>query len=371
MPRSHSGRVRPLRGHDEIPVSSLLVRDQWRGGLLYEGNNPQANCVRMKQGGLMGKILVAAAIAGAIALTAGTAANAAEKLHIGKAAASAAPPLAADVGLKSGIFAKHGLDVQVSNFSGGGKMHQAMAADAIDIGVGAGPELALIAKGSPELAICNTFPPPTFISIMVPADGAKTIADLKGKKIGVSSAGGLTYWLSMELARTQGWGPKGIQIVAIGNGAQNIIAAFETHAVDADIGPSAVAVNMEAKGTGRLLEPVSKYEGNIGAGMIFATNKLIAAHPDTVRRFLAAWFDTVKFMRSHKEETVKIESAVTGFSPEVQAREYDINIGGFSDTGKFDKQSLANLKRSLVDLKLIDTPPDMSKLYTEKFLPKS
>src|SRR6185312_8150630 len=197
-------------------------------------------------------------------------------------------------------------------------------------------------------------------SIMVPADGAKTIADLKGKKIGVSSAGGLTYWLSMELARTQGWGPKGIQIVAI-----------ETHAVDADIGPSAVAVNMEAKGTGRLLEPVSKYEGNIGAGMIFATNKLIAAHPDTVRRFLAAWFDTVKFMRSHKEETVKIESAVTGFSPEVQAREYDINIGGFSDTGKFDKQSLANLKRSFVDLKLVDTPPDMSKLYTEKFLPKS
>ena len=58
-------------------------------------------------------------------------------------------------------------------------------------------------------------------------------------------------------------------------------------------------------------------------------------------------------------------------SPEVQAREYDINIGGFSDTGKFDKQSLANLKRSFVDLKLVDTPPDMSKLYTEKFLPKS
>jgi len=319
----------------------------------------------------MGKILVAAAIAAATVFGAGLPAKAAETLHLGKAALAAAPTLAADVGVKAGIFAKHGLDVQVSNFSGGGKMHQAMAAGAIDIGVGAGPELALIAKGSPELAICNTFPPPTFIAIMVPANGAKTIADLKGKRIAVSSAGGLTYWLALELARTQGWGHDGIKIVTIGNGAQNIIAAFKTNAVDADIGPSAVAANMEAKGTGRLLESVSKYEGNIGAGMIFATKKLIAAHPDTIRRFLAAWFDTVKFMRSHKDETVKIESAVTGFAPEVQAREYDINIGGFSKTGKFDKESLDNLKRSFVDLKLVSTPPDMSKLYTEKFLPKS
>ena len=299
------------------------------------------------------------------------AAHAAETLHVGKAALAAAPTLAADVGVNAGIFAKHGLDVQISNFSGGGKMHQAMAAGSIDIGVGAGPEMALVAKGSPELAICNTFPPATFIAIMVPADGVHTIADLKGKRIAVSSAGGLTYWLALELARTQGWGPDGIKVVTIGNGAQNIIAAFKTHAVDADIGPSAVAVNLEAHQTGRLLESVSKYEGNLGAGMIFATKKLIAKHPDTIRRFLAAWLDTVKFMRAHKDETVKIESAVTGFSPEVQAREYDINIDGFSNTGKFDKESLDNLKRSFVDLKLLDTPPDMSKLYTEQFLPKS
>jgi len=298
--------------------------------------------------------------------------RAAEVLHVGKAALAAAPTLAADVGVKSGIFAKHGLDVQIADFAGGGKMHQAMAAGSIDIGVGAGPEMALVAKGSPELAICNAFPPVTFISIMVPGDSpVHTVADLKGKRVAVSSAGGLTYWLALELARTQGWGPDGVKIVTIGNGAQNIIAAFQTHAVDADIGPSAVAVNLEAHKSGRLLESVSKYEGNLGAGTIYATKALIANHPDTIRRFLAGWFETVAFMRAHKNQTVKIESAVTGFSPEVQAKEYDINIGGFSTTGKFDAQSLANLKRSFVDLKLLSTPPDMSKLYTEKFLPKS
>ena len=37
---------------------------------------------------------------------------------------------------------------------------------------------------------------------------------------------------------------------------------------------------------------------------------------------------------------------------------------------KFDPESLVTLKRSFVDLKLLPTPPDMSALYTEAFLPK-
>jgi transposase len=44
--------------------------------------------------------------------------------------------------------------------------------------------------------------------------------------------------------------------------------------------------------------------------------------------------------------------------------------GMFTKDCKFDAESLATLKRSFVDLKLLATPPDMSALYTEAFLPK-
>jgi hypothetical protein len=37
---------------------------------------------------------------------------------------------------------------------------------------------------------------------------------------------------------------------------------------------------------------------------------------------------------------------------------------------RFDPESLATLKRSFVEMKLTDGEPDMSKLYTEFFLPK-
>src|SRR6185312_12627809 len=276
----------------------------------------------------MTRFLRGLALAACVAVA--TPAGAAEVLHVGKAASTSSAILPTDVGVRTGM----------------------------------------IAKGSPELAVCNMAPSAPFIGIGVPAESkVDNVADLKGKRIGVSSIGGLTYWLSLELARTEGWGEHGIPPVAIGNGSASVIAAFRTHAVDAMITGTSLIFNMEEQKVGRLLIPVSKYEGNIGAGMIFATDKLIKDNPDAIRRFLAGWLDTIAYMRQHRAETIKIEAAVTKFSPAVQAKEYDLTIGMFSSDCKFDAESLRNLKRSFGDLKLVDTPPDMAKLYTEKFIP--
>src|SRR5665213_1402978 len=48
-------------------------------------------------------------------------------LVVGKAAATADSIIAVDVGDKMGFFKKHGIDVKIIDFTGGGKMTQAMA----------------------------------------------------------------------------------------------------------------------------------------------------------------------------------------------------------------------------------------------------
>lgn len=294
----------------------------------------------------------------------------ADLLHVGKASPSTSPMLPVNIGAQEGIFASHGLDVQVSDFTGGGKLHQAMIAGSIDIGVGSGPELALIAKGAPELAVANAVPTAAGIGIVVGANSPiHSLADLHGKTLGVSSTGSLTYWLALELARKQGWGPGGLHIVAVGGATPGVAAALRTHAIDADISATSLGFDMERLGQGRLLAPVSDYEGNLCGGTIYATDALIARDPEAIRRFLLAWFDTIAWMRAHKAETVAIESKLTGFDPTVMAREYDLTIGAFSPTGHFDQELLDNLQRSFVDLKLLDGKVDMSKLYTERFLP--
>ncbi len=128
--------------------------------------------------------------------------------------------------------------------------------------------------------------------------------------------------------------------------------------------------NWEEKKEGRLLIPVSKFVGNIAAGAIYATQHLIATDPEALRGFLAAWLETIDYINKHKAETVKIESEITGYSESVMAKEYEVTNGMFSKDCKFDADSLANLKRAFIDQKLVDSPPDMSKLYTEAFLPK-
>jgi NitT/TauT family transport system substrate-binding protein len=294
-----------------------------------------------------------------------------DALSVGKADANASAILPVNVADKLGLLKKHHLEVRIADFTGGSKLSQAMVAGSIDIGVGAGTEMAFVSKGAPIIAVCNDVPPIPFIGIAVPWDSAiHTIEQLKGKKIGISSAGSLTDWLARELARHEGWGSDELTRVAIGNNAAAILAAFRTNAIDADIAVTSNIFNWEEKKEGRLLIPVSKYVGNIAAGTIYATQHLIATNPEALRDFLAAWLETIDHMSQHKAETVQIESEITGYSESVMAKEYDITKGMFSKDCKFDAVSIANLKRAFIEQKLVESPPDMSKLYTEAFLPK-
>ena len=319
---------------------------------------------------LRGPLVAAFAVAlGSLALTSGVSAQ--TTLTVGKAAPNADPIIPVNVGEKLGIFKKHGLDLKIVDFTGGSKMAQAMAAGSLDIGDGAGTEMALVAKGVPMIAVCESAGPIPFIGIGVPFDSPiQTIDELKGKKIGFSSAGSLTDWLIKELVRAEKWQPQDVTGVAIGNGAGNIISAFRAHLIDADVGVTSLFLAMEENKTGRLLFPVTKYEGNLAAGTVYASNNLIKTNPDAVRAFVAGWIETVDYMRTHKAETVKIESGITGFPESVMAKDYDLTIGMFTKDCRFDAESIATLKRSFAELKLMPTTPDMSKLYTEAFIPK-
>ncbi len=55
---------------------------------------------------------------------------------------------------------RNGLDIEISGFGGDAKLQQAMAADAVDIGLGSGPGMAFIVKGSPVKAIAAMAGPP-------------------------------------------------------------------------------------------------------------------------------------------------------------------------------------------------------------------
>ena len=295
-------------------------------------------------------------------------AGAVEKLRVGKAVPEAFSFVPLDVGVRKGFFAKNGLEIESIAFAGDARMQQAMASDSLDIALGSGPSMAFIIKGSPIKGVAAMAGPPLLLAIVVRPDGPKTPADLKGKKVSVSTVGSLTYFLVSETSRRQGWGPKGIDIAPMG-AMTGQIAAMKRGDIDGIITDIGNAFELEKRGEGRILVRFTDIK-DFHIHVIYAANKLIAERPQAVRAFLKGWFESIAFMRKNKAETVAIANEVTAKDGEINARVYDELMPMFSDDGKFDAAALATLAKSYVELQLLPTEPDQKQLYTEEFLPK-
>src|SRR5712675_462182 len=179
-------------------------------------------------------------------------ADAAEKLRVGKAVPEAFSFVPLDIGMRKGFFAKNGLEIESIAFTGDARMQQAMASDSLDIALGSGPAMAFIVKGSPIKGVAAMAGPPLLLAIVVRPDGPKTVADLKGKTVSVSTAGSLTYWLVSETARRHGWGPNGITIAPMG-AMPGQIAALKRGDIDGSIMDIGNAFDLEKKGEARIL----------------------------------------------------------------------------------------------------------------------
>src|ERR1700722_4307876 len=144
-----------------------------------------------------------------------------DPLRVGKAAANAWTFATLEIGKEAGIYKQQGLDIDIFALAGDAKLQQAMASDSIDFALGSGPSMAFSVKGSPVIAVAAFAGEPRNLSVVVGADSPiKTVHDLKGKTLSVTTKGSLTEWLAKRLAIAEGWGPDGITTAALG--------AFET-----------------------------------------------------------------------------------------------------------------------------------------------
>jgi NitT/TauT family transport system substrate-binding protein len=295
--------------------------------------------------------------------------SSAETLRVGKSVPQAFGFVPVDIGVRNGIFKKNGLDIEITAFGGAPKLDQALAADAVDIGLNSGADMAFIAKGLPVKGVAAMANAPLELTLVVGPDSSiRAIADLKGKRVAVSQLGSLTGWLVGELSRQQGWGPDGIERIAIGQ-VSAYFPALQTKQVDGITIDLSSALQAERQGRGKLLVEFGDVVKDFHLYVIFATDKLIATRPDTVRAFLKGWFETIAFMKVNKDDAVKIAAEIQNVDPDIASRSFDTMMRSFSADGRFSEKALAMLSRSFVELKSLPEAPDMSALYTQQFLP--
>ncbi len=95
-----------------------------------------------------------------------------------------------------GLYAAHGLDVEIRSGGTGANPQQLMAAGAVDMAIGSNSFIALnlVKAGAPVVAVMASFQKDPEVLILHPDDPAAGVADLKGRPIMISDASIDTMW---------------------------------------------------------------------------------------------------------------------------------------------------------------------------------
>ncbi len=273
-----------------------------------------------------------------------------------------------DIGVETGIWAKHDLKLDITSFGGDAKLQQALAADGIDFGVGSGPGMGFAVKGVPAKAVAAFAGSPYSISIVIGANAPYTdIKEMKGKKFAVTTIGSLTEWLLHRAALAQGWKYNDLVAVPLGSFETNY-AAFKTGQVDGIVLATETSYMLEAKKEAKIIANMGAYAPKFITHVIYARDELIDKKPDLVKRFIAGWFETIAWIKANKDKSVEISARVLKLPPEIVSRAYDEEIGMMQDNGRFDPEAVKVIKKSLAEMHILDAEPTDDQMFTTKFV---
>src|SRR5712691_3500064 len=292
-----------------------------------------------------------------------------DTIRLGKAVPNSFAFGATEVGVDAKIFAQEGLDIAVSSFRGDAQLQQALAAGSLDIGLGSGPGLGFRVKGAPMIGVAAMYGAPRNLALLVPVKSPiRSVADLKGKRIGVTTVGSLTDWLVRELSRQQGWGSDGIVIAPLGQ-MQARLAAMDRGELDGAVLEAANGYELEEAGRTRTLILLGDIVKQFYTHVIFAADEMVDKRPELLQRFLRSWFKTIAFMKANREFTVKSEQRTLDVRQSVVEKIYDAQMAGFSLDGAWDPEAIDVIRSSLKELGILPAIPEAKALYTDRFVP--
>ncbi|WP_454855539.1 ABC transporter substrate-binding protein [Rhizobium binxianense] len=215
----------------------------------------------------------------------GSAADAADKvvLQIDGAAVPFYAPLYA--GVEKGIFERNGIEVEFI-YAGAADILTNIAAGNVDFGFPNGDAVvAAAANGLPVKVIHTTYQRGIGALLAKADSGIKTYADLKGKKVAVTSLASPNY-LQLQVGLKQaGLTLDDVNVEVVQTGA--IVQSLQAGQVDAIIFSELRKYNLEADGTKVTMILSNDFLPSFGNVVVTSADKL-AENPDLVKRFATA-----------------------------------------------------------------------------------
>ena len=320
-----------------------------------------------------------------LAASIGGAAAAPEKKRLTMAIAGTSTQiyfLAVNVAKAHGYFKDEGLDIETVDFAGGAKALEAVVGGSADIDAGSFEHtLQMQAKGlGVQCFVLYGRSVGTVLALSkAKASDFRSIQDLKGMRIGVSSPGfsATNIYLNLILSKN-GMKSSDVDVIGVGNGPV-ALAAIESGKIDAisSVDPliseltsrDLIKVIVDSRTDEGLKEA---YGGEYASGCLLATSKFITENPNTVQALTNGIVRALKFIHTSNADQIMaiLPPAIIGANSSLYRASIEKNLNTVAANGLISEAAATNVMRvvAAADPKVASSKIDLGATYTNEFV---
>ncbi|HVA25514.1 MAG TPA: ABC transporter substrate-binding protein [Chloroflexota bacterium] len=203
----------------------------------------------------------------------------------------------------AGIFKKNGLDVKITYIASSQGIPALISGETQIANVGGSETLSAVAGGADLVTVTNDSPVYPFIVQVAPQ--IKSIADLKGKKLGVSNFGSASDIALRVGLQRKGLNPdKDVSIISVGS-ASNRLAAMQSGAIVGGVSFPPASLKLEAQGFHTLIDlSALNAPAAIGTGVL--SRSYFKAHHDVAQKYVDSVVEAIARAKKDEPFTVNV-----------------------------------------------------------------
>jgi len=273
-----------------------------------------------------------------------------------------------------GYYKAAGLDVTVVQGNGSGNTAQLVASGRSQLAYADAVAIAqLVAKGAPMKIVSTIYQSNPNAVNALKKTGIKSIADLKGKKVGVPAGGSQGPMLPLLL---QANGLKEADLTLMNMPVAAMVPSLLQGQVDAILGSSdAYQIQLEMQGAELTNFAFADNGVPTVATSIFASGDFIKQNPEVLKKFIAASLKGWSFALDNPAKAIEHVKAIF---PDVNVKLATAELaaitplfcsGGAKYVGKAEDAHWVRTQKLLSEVKLLPEGQDPKSYYTNEYLP--
>jgi NitT/TauT family transport system substrate-binding protein len=267
---------------------------------------------------------------------------------------------------QAGYFSQEGLTVRLVFFQSGVQLMQSIISGDTQIGMGSAPELVTAINAGARVrgvwGISNFMP-----YALISRPHIKTFADLKGKKIAVSSRGSLSEFLFSYALKNKGMDPsRDVNYIAMG-GVPTRFAAVLSGAVDASL-ISAAQFDRGKKAGLNFLMMLSEVIPEWPLDLIYVREEMFTSREQEFRAYLTAYRRGVATAKKNPELAISAMRKAMRFDHATARDGYHAYVQSLPDDGHLAEKGLALLVDQMAEEGTIKKRFAMTELMDYRFI---